>query len=591
MSALAFPIPGDPVAILLSKLEGVKAHGAGWQARCPAHQDRTPSLTVARGKDGRVLVKCHAGCTTEAIVGAVGMTMADLFPPREESPYAAPAKTPEATKHTLVKTYDYVDADGALVFQVCRFHPKTFRQRRRDEHGQWIWNLGDVEPVLYRLPEVIEAVAMGRRVYIVEGEKDADAITAEGGGVATTCPMGAGKWRESMSKAFANAADVVILPDNDEPGRAHAEQIAASLTNVGATVRVVQLPNVPQKGDVSDWLEAEGDWDDLNALVGATRIWTRDPLKRARWRLDELLENEAIMRPPCVVVPRLAWRGRSTLLAAAPKAGKSTLLGYVAAQVSRGGMFLENPVDRGTVLLVCPEEYLGDVARRLARFEADATRIHLLDQLPTDPRERPSALAEHIRQVRPDLVIIDTLLSFGRGLIEDENNAVQMQAVTQGLTDLAHHEDTALVIAHHATKASGKYRGSSAIAGGVDAVAELAVPDETNDPTRRDVSAIGRLPIYGFQYRIDGDLLALANATGAPVMQRVVDILRATPGLSLNRLRAAVGGKAETVDEAKDRLMMRGWIKDVGDQYGRAYEVTIGCPSDVVKYWNKDHGA
>jgi hypothetical protein len=117
----------------------------------------------------------------------------------------------------IVNTYDYTDATGTLLFQVVRFEPKDFRQRRPDGHGGWIWNLGTQEPVLYKLPAVMSA----SHVLIVEGEKDVDTAYQLGlpDGWAATCnPMGAGKWRDCYSDALLGT-HAVILPDEDGPCR------------------------------------------------------------------------------------------------------------------------------------------------------------------------------------------------------------------------------------------------------------------------------------------------------------------------------------------------------------------------------------
>src|SRR4249919_950852 len=140
----------------------------GYMVRCPAHQDRNPSLSVTEGADGRVLLTCHAQCATDDIVAALGLTMRDLMPPR-----------PERDRH-IVATYDYVDTAGALLYQVVRFDPKDFRQRRPDGNGGWVWNLRGVDRVLYHLPAVQAAIDAGDTIWIAEGEKDADALRAQG---------------------------------------------------------------------------------------------------------------------------------------------------------------------------------------------------------------------------------------------------------------------------------------------------------------------------------------------------------------------------------------------------------------------------
>lgn len=134
----------------------------------------------------------------------------------------------------LVATYDYVDADGTLLYQVVRLAGKQFRQRRPDGHGDWIWNMQGVTRVLYRLPRVLEAAAAGQTIYVVEGEKDVHAIE-RAGGIATTSPGGAGKWRSEYAQALTGA-QVVVVADNDEPGLQHARQIVQTLPAHAATI-------------------------------------------------------------------------------------------------------------------------------------------------------------------------------------------------------------------------------------------------------------------------------------------------------------------------------------------------------------------
>lgn len=597
--ALQLP-PTPPLAVVLSKLPSAKKQGRGFVACCPAHDDDSPSLSINEGRDGRIVVHCHTGCTPERIVAAIGLTMADLFATGPEASKAngtsgtgngGPPK-PTTDRPSIVATYDYQDADGAVLFQVCRLEPgpngekKTFRQRRPDGNGAWIWGIGEVEPVVYRLPDVIDALAMGRTVHLVEGEKDVETLTRLGY-AATTNPMGAGKWRESYSRIFVGAS-VVILPDNDDTGRAHAEQVAASLTAAGATtLRVVTLPGLPPKGDVTDWMNAAGgdDADDrFIELTTRASLWTADEMERrnrTRWRLDELLSDESLMRPPLPAIPRLAWRGRSTLLAAGEKIGKSTLVGFLAACVSMGLDFLGDPCAHGPVLLVALEESLGDVARRLKHFEADATHVYVVDRLPITAEERHGALAAHLDLIKPVLVVVDTLMAYGRGVIQDENNAAQMQPVVQELTDFAHRYDVAMLIVHHTSKTGG-YRGSSAIGGAVDAIVELTRASEETDPTLRKARCVGRLPMHGFEMRYDGNEYLLANGMGLPLIQRVLDFIRTNPNSTLTRVRTAIGGRADGIDNAITALLARRAIIDDGDRTERRYIASMYAPSSVL---------
>jgi hypothetical protein len=255
-------LPPPHVAEFLSRLQKVKPTANGWDACCPGHDDAHPSLGIALGKDNRILLKCRSqGCSPEQITAALGRTMADLFAPAEDCQI-------KAKKGKIVKTYDYTDEAGTLLFQVVRLEPKAFRQRRPDGKGGSIWSLKGVRRVLYRLPELVKADP-SQPVFVVEGEKDADTLAGLGW-VATTNPMGAGKWRPEYSEAL-RGRHVIILPDNDEPGRQHAEKVAKALKGVSASVLIINLPGLPEKGDVSDWLQVPGnDKDKLLALIDAT---------------------------------------------------------------------------------------------------------------------------------------------------------------------------------------------------------------------------------------------------------------------------------------------------------------------------------
>jgi hypothetical protein len=164
-----------------------------------------------------------------------------------------------------------------VLFQVCRFEPKDFRQRRPDGKDGWIWSVKGTRQVPYRLPELLAAPAE-TAVFIVEGEKDVLSLV-EFGLVATCNPGGAAKrkadgelgkpkWRPELNPFFRDR-DVVILPDNDNAGRDHARSVAASLARVAARVRILELPGMADKGDVSDWLAEGGTRDELLRLASA----------------------------------------------------------------------------------------------------------------------------------------------------------------------------------------------------------------------------------------------------------------------------------------------------------------------------------
>jgi hypothetical protein len=163
-----------------------------------------------------------------------------------------PAK--KTHKRELVASFDYCNADGSLAFQVRRFEPKQFVQRRPDGKGGWEYKGGP--PLLYRLPQVLEAVAQGQTIFVVEGEGKVEALVKWN--MPATCNAGgARKWKPEHS-GYLRGADVVILPDHDSPGRNHADVVSAALHGVASSVRVLELPDLGPKDDIVNWIEAGG---------------------------------------------------------------------------------------------------------------------------------------------------------------------------------------------------------------------------------------------------------------------------------------------------------------------------------------------
>jgi P4 family phage/plasmid primase-like protien len=248
---------------LLDRLSGIKKSGSRWVARCPAHEDKHASLSIGTGDDGRILLKCHAGCEVERIVDALDMKVSDLFEPRTNTKGTA-------SKPRIVAAYDYTDEEGRLLFQCVRFEPKNFKQRRPDPDnpGQWIWDLKGVRRVLYQLPDVRAALLAGKTIYVVEGEKDCDALMKLG--FAATCnPMGAGKWLPEHTESLRGAESVVVIADNDKPGIDHAHVVANALLSAVKSVKLIQLPDREDHKvkDVSGFLDAGGTIRELQDLV------------------------------------------------------------------------------------------------------------------------------------------------------------------------------------------------------------------------------------------------------------------------------------------------------------------------------------
>lgn len=250
-----------PVETVLARVNNVREQGAGWIACCPAHEDKNPSLSIGEGENGKVLLKCFAGCRPAAICEVIGLTMSDLM--------GLATNTSPGPLKRFEEAYDYRDEAGNLLFQVIRYEPKTFRQRRPNEAGGWVFNIKGIRRVPYRLPELLQNLE--EVVFVVEGEKDVHAL--EGISCLATCNAGGGlKWDRAHAIHLKDR-NVVILPDNDQTGRQHAEQVAESLQDIAKEVKLVPLPDLPEKGDVSDWIAAGGTKERLIQFVLDAPLW------------------------------------------------------------------------------------------------------------------------------------------------------------------------------------------------------------------------------------------------------------------------------------------------------------------------------
>ena len=343
-------------------VDALKAHGCkphNGAARCPAHDDKVASLTYKVGNKGAV-VKCHAGCTTKAVCESIGLTLKDLFEPSET--FRESQRVPETKKlGRAVASYVYHDEEGGPLFRVVRYDPKKFRQHKYT-NGGWDPTLGDARRVLYHLPDVLRSVADGKTIWVVEGEKDVETLLAMG--VSATCnPMGAGpgKWLPEYSEVL-RGADVAIVPDDDDVGRAHALEIRESLHAVGVDAAVVPLPGAK---DASDWVErCGGTRDALERLLEAARAVPGPIGPYTLHTFESFVALELPPRVPIVdpvicdgyLVQVHAWRG----------IGKSMFLMQLALSVACGRKFLKWEVPAPVpVLLVDGEMPLADLQARM----------------------------------------------------------------------------------------------------------------------------------------------------------------------------------------------------------------------------------
>ena len=430
----------------LSRLERVKRDGQRYRASCPtaAHQHgnrNAPALTVSEGDEG-LLVKCHAGCSTESVLDALGLTWRDIFMHETET-YTA--REPEAV-------YGYEDEHGSPLFEVVRFPGKQFRQRQ--PNGDW--NLNGTRRVLYHLPEVVYGVETGKTIYVVEGEKDADRLR-DLGKVATTNPGGAGKWREEYTSCLLGAS-VIIVSDRDEVGLHHAVTVSQSLEGLTAKKWVVQ----PVEGkDISDHLKAGHAIEEL-VVVPETQV------ERHYKPLNLFVPTPAVDW----VVENVVVGGEATLLVAEGGAGKSFFALALSLAVGGGIPFLDNPVKQGRALYVDEEGSPALALQRIAQLgatEAQKRNIDYLNFSGVDLVRYPERLIEDAETSHAVLVVIDSHAKVARAAEENSND--QMSRVwDEGILRLARTTGAAVLVIHHLDGRGFSPRGATQIRNSADQV-------------------------------------------------------------------------------------------------------------------------
>jgi hypothetical protein len=530
-----------------------------------------------------------------------------------------PADTP---RPQVVATYDYTDEDGAVLFQVQRFAPKSFRQRRPEGTG-WTYKLGDVRRVLYRLPELLEAVDEGRTIYVVEGEKSADRLA--GIGLAATCsPGGAGKWRNEYNTPLTGA-HVIVLPDNDTPGQMHAEKVAASLAIVAESVHVVPLPGLAHKGDVFDYLAARtGTHAELRAELEAVvaEVIAAGPAK-------VVTPSAAETGAPQKIAPRIMKAGKlaamtfdpikfvvpgyiaegATLLAGRPKLGKSWLALDMALAVASGGVCLGGVrCEEGDVLYLALEDNWRRLQSRIKRiWEAEDPHAAIPDRLNL-ATEWPRADDGGVEAIRDwiaatpgaRLVIVDVLAMFratSRGRDQSAYDGDYM--AIKSLQSLAMETGVAIVIVHHTRKSGGeadpfeKVSGTLGLSGAADTT--IILDRDGNGATLygrgRDIEEVETAVEFdrmSCRWRALGDAVEVRRTDERGVILRT--LLDNTEPMSPAEIADAIGQPRNNTRQLIFKMMKAGEVVRVGGKSLYTHPDLARYQGDIQTPVNPDNG-
>ena len=494
-------------------LGNAKQVNGSWVASCPVpghgrgNGDKNPSLSITES-DGKVLFHCHGGCDQREVFDAVrSRDLLPTTPKREEISF---------TQHqapVLEKEWEYRNEDGDVLFTKRRYKTqdakgKTYSIHRVDAAGKRLAGLKDTRIVPYQLPELLDAKTAGRAIYLVEGEKAADALVSIGA-IATTSHTGAGSWPEEITQYFAGA-NIVVIPDNDEPGRQYAKRAISRLLPVVKSIRYLDLDLMVEGDDAYEWVyHAKGTRKELAEMAkkapvitqqttvtdGEQLIETTQPEPEAYNPTPQLLYIEAwdtIKDEPVrwIIENVLPEKGFAALYGP-PGSYKSFIALDIAEAVATGRQWMGNQVTNpGAVLYIAGEGHGGIGARIKAckinhqtqdgaeiyviryqlNLRSSADDFNLLMQSIDDLIERTG--------IELRLVQIDTLArAFGGG---NENDSQDMGAFIHNAGRLQRKLDCALMVLHHSGKDATKgLRGHSSLLGAVDTQIELTKLEQT----------------------------------------------------------------------------------------------------------------
>jgi len=429
--------------------------------------------------------------------------------------------TPKATvpsQRTIEATYDYSDENGVLLYQAIRYNPKGFSQRRPDG-DTWSYNLNGVRRVPYRLPDLLAAIKKGAtEIYIGEGEKVVDLLW-EMGFIATCNSEGAKRWHEEFADYFVGL-DVVILPDNDDVGKEHGLIVVTNLLPVAKSVKVVELPGLPDKGDVVDWMNADHTPDELRQFVSVHTIYKVNRNELFPVRTAREVGQMTPEKPDWLAVGIVARESLTEIVGKAKLAGKTTFVLKMAKAMESGTSFMGKRTRPAKILYLTEERHSTFVQalNRAGLSESDSLYVvsyYEVSQTLSWP-ERITTATNYAKKLDVELLVVDTLGHWAGLRGEAENHAgpaleamLPLQyAAAQGL---------GVIILRHGNKSGGEVgdagRGSSATTGSVDTSYLLTrVAAGESSANRRELKGVGR-----FDDTIDSLLFELVDDEYLPL--------------------------------------------------------------------------
>ena len=459
---------------IASHLEKARLNSDGsFTARCPAHNDRTPSLSISDGEDNVVLWHCHAGCSQDAVYEA--MLRVGAVKQHKVSEYSGDiAFRPD---YPNPRQHIYRDQNGTPVFVVDRLPDpdggKTFRQHGLDSHNSH--NMDGVT----RLPYQLHHWHSHESIIVVEGEQGVEALN-RAGYPATCNPGGAGNWQQELNEHFAGK-HVILIPDNDDPGRKHMASVAEKLTGIAASITTADIcKNLNDKDDIVQWIQR----NDIRTLI--SQIRPSDPAKEslAAWLKKEIPPRDYLMGTVMCTTSR--W-----MIYAPTGLGKTLFALNMATAIAAGKDFLNWKGGRPCRVLYIdgemPRETFKERTQQVANLYGENAQVFGLnrDSLQADGEDIPPLnndegqawLERQIDLYQPNVIIFDSIMCLLSGDMKEEESWEPVKKLMKSLTN----RYIAQIWVHHTGHAEGRSYGSNTREWELDTVLRLDRPKDNGE--------------------------------------------------------------------------------------------------------------
>jgi putative DNA primase/helicase len=556
----------SPFYRVLGLLESVHKNGSGFKARCPAHDDRNPSLTIHEGDDGKVLLHCHAGCDSSKVVRALGLSWKDLMPDR----IAYPVK----------------DSNGRL---------QAIHQKVNGPNGSktvyWVKNLP-----LYGSERLSE---WPDPIIVTEGEPAAQALIDNGfPAVGTVC--GAATTPDTKALEPLAGRRVVLWPDADHEGRKHMAHVGASLRELGCDVRWFAWETAPEKADAVDYL-ARLSVDGLRVAIERAPVWEPEMvsahLKDGVWAETKLLFKTA--RQIADETPaEVEWQAKPYVVKGAiteidgrvKASGKTTFALGMTRKILDGTEFMGQPTRQSGVVYLteqAPASFRPALERAGLLGRDDLLVLAWNDTVGTTWPDVVAQARAKAKELGYSVLVVDTLGQFSGINGDAENNAGAALEAMQPLQEAAAQNGLAVIVNRHDRKSGGDVgesgRGSSAFAGTADIVLQLRRPEGKVRPTVRLIHALSRFtetPPEQVIELVGDEYVTRGTEQDVAAQEALAKVLQALPtnegdAIAFKDICEAVKTSRSTIQRALDEHQAAGVVRSIGQ----------GKKNDPKRYW------